>query len=63
MLFEPSASVARAVMPTTAPVVASSSTALAAVLTSLMAETSNSSWSVTLIENVCVAVDPSDEVA
>ena len=43
VLFEPSASVARAVMPTTDPTEAFSLTSLAAVFVSVMAETSNSS--------------------
>ncbi len=58
-----SASVARAVMPTTAPTLASSSTLFASVFVSVIAETPDSLMLSTLIANVCVDVEPSSEVA
>ena len=57
---EPSASLAKAVMPTTVPPVAFSVTELAAALVSLIAETVNSVLSsVTPMAKVCVEVEPS----
>jgi len=59
----PSASVARAVMPTVVPLIASSATVLAAASLSETALTADSLMSVTLIVNGWLLVLVSDDVA
>ena len=59
----PSSSLAKAVMPTAEPVAAFSEMVFVVASVSLMAETPLSFTSVTSMVKLCVAVDPSDEVA
>ena len=58
-----SASVANAVIPTTVPIAAFSSTALAAASLSTGVDTSNSSTSLSAMVKLWLAVEPSAEVA